>query len=109
MRSAGSPSSTACAADERPEAISASRITASAVHGSARRPFSSIMRASSSGSRLPQLTPMRTGLPYRSAASIMVANCSSLFAPLPTLPGLMRYLASAMAQSGYRVSSLWPL
>ena len=67
------------------------------------------MRASNSGSRLPQLTPMRTGLPCSSAASIMVANWSSRFAPLPTLPGLMRYLASARAQSGNCFSSLWPL
>src|SRR5712671_2291769 len=39
----------------------------------------------------------------------MVANWSSRFAPLPTLPGLMRYFASARAQSGNCVSSLWPL
>ena len=29
--------------------------------------------------------------------------------PLPTLPGLMRYLASDSAQSGYAASNLWPL
>ena len=29
--------------------------------------------------------------------------------PVPTLPGLMRYLSSADAQSGKRVSSRWPL
>src|SRR5262245_29780952 len=52
---------------------------------------------------------MRTGFRYLMAHSIMVANCSSRFAPRPTLPGLMRYLASACAQSGYCVSSLWPL
>ena len=39
----------------------------------------------------------------------MLANCSSRFFPRPTLPGLMRYLASACAQSGYLSSSLWPL
>ncbi len=39
----------------------------------------------------------------------MVANCSSRRAPLPTLPGLMRYLARDLAQSGNCVSSLWPL
>src|SRR5579862_604377 len=109
MRSAGRPSFSACAADSRPETTSASRITSSASRGSGRRPLSSIMRASSSGSRLPQLTPMRTGFPYFSAASIMVPNWSSRFAPLPTLPGLMRYFARALAQSGYCVSSLWPL
>ena len=30
----------------------------------------------------------------------MVENCSSRRAPVPTLPGLMRYLSSAAAQSG---------
>src|SRR5437899_1571188 len=30
----------------------------------------------------------------------MVANCSSRFAPLPTLPGLMRYLASFASLAG---------
>ena len=30
----------------------------------------------------------------------MVANCSSRRLPVPTLPGLMRYLSSACAQSG---------
>ena len=40
------------------------------------------------------------------------ADGGELFvAPLaaPTLPGLMRYLSSARAQSGYFVSSTWPL
>jgi hypothetical protein len=31
---------------------------------------------------------------------MMVENCSSFFFPRPTLPGLMRYLASASAQAG---------
>ena len=34
------------------------------------------------------------------AASIMVRKLSSCFLPMLTLPGLMRYLASARAQSG---------
>ncbi len=52
---------------------------------------------------------MRTGLPSRRAIAIIVANCSSRLAPRPTLPGLMRYFASARAQSGCSSSSLWPL
>ena len=68
------------------------------------RAFSSIMRASRSWSRLPQLTPMRTGLSYWQATSIICANLSSCLlpapAPDPTLPGLMRYFDSASAQSG---------
>ena len=39
----------------------------------------------------------------------MVENCSSRRFPVPTLPGLMRYLSSARAQSGNRVSRRWPL
>ena len=84
----------------RPEATSASRITASEGWGVARFAFSSIMRASRSASRLPQLTPMRTGLPYSIAFSIITANCGSRFDPLPTLPGLIRNLARERAQSG---------
>src|SRR6266705_1720030 len=52
---------------------------------------------------------MRTGLPLRQAISIMVANCSSRLAPRPTLPGLIRYFASARAQSGCSARSLCPL
>jgi hypothetical protein len=55
-----------------------------------------------SASRLPQLTPMRTGLPYSIAFSIITANCGSRFEPLPTLPGLMRYFASAARSPGTR-------
>src|SRR5579885_2722737 len=40
---------------------------------------------------------MRIGLSYWMAVSIMVANCRSFFLPKPTLPGLMRYFASARA------------
>src|SRR5690349_25067193 len=47
------------------ETIRASRITASASKGAAARAFSSIMRAISSGSSEPQLTPMRTGFSNR--------------------------------------------
>src|SRR6267143_1042423 len=52
---------------------------------------------------------MRTGLSLRQAISIRVANCSSRLAPRPTLPGLIRYFASARAQSGCSARSLWPL
>ena len=88
------------------DTMSASRITASAASGSARCAFSSIIRASRSASRLPQLTPMRTGLPYSMAFSIITTNCGSRLLPLPTLPGLIRYLASARAHSGYSVEEL---
>ena len=45
----------------------------------------------------PPLTPMRTGLPWSTATLQMVVNCSSRRLPVPTLPGLMRYLSSASA------------
>ena len=72
--------------------------------------FSSIMRASSSWSRLPQLTPMRTGLPCWHAFSIMVANCSSRFAPLADVAGVDAVLVERCARSREpAASSLWPL
>ncbi len=81
--------------------------------GSACCAFSSISSVSSSWSRLPQLTPMRTGLSWRHATSIIRAKLSSCLlpapAPEPTLPGLMRNFDSACAQSGNCVNSLWPL
>ena len=109
MRFPGRPISSAFCAFCIADTISASRMTSTASPGSGRRALSSIMRPSRSGSRLPQLTPMRTGLSYRHAVSIMVANWSSRFDPRPTLPGLIRYLSSTCAQSGYCVSSLCPL
>ena len=53
------------------EVTSASRITAWASQGWARRELASISRASTDWSREPQLTPMRTGLPYLQATSII--------------------------------------
>ena len=78
----------------------ASSVTSRASFGSGSRLFSSIMRVSSAPSSEPQFTPMRTGLPYSMAASIMVRKLSSCFLPMLTLPGLMRYLASARAHAG---------
>ena len=63
------PISTARSAEPMADWISASYITWRASQGSGRPAFSSIRPASSSWSRLPQLTPMRTGLFQRSAAS----------------------------------------
>ena len=56
------PISSARLADSMAEVISASYMTLRASQGWLRRAFSSISEASSSWSRLPQLTPMRTGL-----------------------------------------------
>ena len=58
--------------------------------------FSSISAASSSWSRLPQLTPMRTGLSCFARASTICANWRSLLVALPTLPGLMRYFGQRL-------------
>ena len=87
----------------------ASRCTAAAEIGAAEAAFSSISRVSNSSSSEPQFTPIRTGFWYLLAMSISVENCVSRLALKPTLPGLMRYLASASAQAGWSVSSLWPI
>ena len=60
--SASRPSSRAHRPSRCADCTSAWYITCLASHGSARLAFSSISAASSSWSRLPQLTPMRTGL-----------------------------------------------
>ena len=109
MRSRAIPSRSASAALRSPDSTSASRMTPAASLGSGRAAFSSMSPASRSWSRLPQLTPMRTGRSYLSATSIMVWNCRSRFSRKPTLPGLMRYLASASAQAGWSLSRRWPL
>ena len=63
--------------------------------------FSSIRRVSSAWSRLPQLTPMRTGLSWsqrdldHGGELAVASSCRSR-----RCPGLIRYFASASAQSG---------
>ena len=109
MRSRGSPIRSASRALSRAERTSASRITALASSGEALAAFSSISRASSAWSRLPQFTPIRTGRSCSIAFSIIVANRASRLAPNPTLPGLMRYFSSATAHSRTSASSRCPL
>ena len=57
--------------------------------------FSCIFATTSSWLSEPPLTPMRTGLSWSTATLQIVENCSSRRLPVPTLPGLMRYLSSA--------------
>ncbi len=71
--------------------------------------FSCIFRMTSSWFREPPFTPMRTGRPRSRATPQIVANCSSRRFPVPTLPGLIRYLSRAFAISGYFVRRTWPL
>jgi hypothetical protein len=52
---------------------------------------------------------MRTGFWFSTAHSTMTWKLSSSLRPIETLPGLMRYLASARAVAGYFFSSMWPL
>ena len=105
----GKPVSTARWAESSAERINASRSTRPASQGSARCAFSSIKVAASDWSSDPQLAPMRTGLSYWIANSINCANWVSRFLPKPTLPGLMRYFASASAQAGSFASNWCPL
>ena len=108
IRSCASPHSSASAAERIALCTIASIVTSRASSGSERRAFSSISSVRSCWSRLPQFTPMRTGFRFASATSMMVRKFSSRrFAP--TLPGLIRYLASASAMRGYFVSRRWPL
>ena len=93
----------------RAERISASRATRPASQGSARAWFSSIRRATMAWSSEPQLAPIRTALRRRAAVSTIAANCASRLCPKPTLPGLIRYLASASAQAGSPASNWCPL
>ena len=108
MRSWPRPVSSASSAERIADSIIASIITSRASRGAASLAFASIRSVSSCWSREPQLTPMRTGLPCSIAARMIVVKLASWYLP-PTLPGLIRYFASAAAISGYSTSSLWPL
>ena len=108
MRSCASPVASASSADWMALSTMAFIVTSRASSGAADRALASIIRVKSCWSRLPQLTPMRTGLPLSMATWTMALKFSSWCLP-PTLPGLMRYLASARAQAGYLVRSTWPL
>ena len=71
--------------------------------------FSCIFETTSSWLSEPPLTPIRTGFALSTAILQIVANCSSRRFPVPTLPGLIRYLSSAAAQAGNFASSRCPL
>ena len=104
MRSCPSPVSSASAAERSADSSMASIITSRESRGSASAALASISSVSSCWSSEPQFTPMRTGLPLAIATLTIWLNCSSCRL-VPTLPGLMRYLARAAAQAGYFVSS----
>ena len=110
MRSCGSPHCSAKAAERMALSVIASIITSLASFRSisGRSALASIISVSSAWSSEPQFTPMRTGLPNSIARSMMARKFSS-WRLAPTLPGLMRYLSSARAVSGYLASSWWPL
>ena len=103
------PNSSARAALFNADDTMASRVISAASFGEADFALSSIIWVTMAWSRLPQLTPIRTGRSYIIAVSIIEANWLSFLSPNPTLPGLMRYFASASAQAGLSVSSLWPI
>ena len=74
----------------------ASRITSCAVIGEPFALFSSIRRVASSWSSEPQLTPIRTALPWRAAISTMSLKWRSRLARTPTLPGLNAILGERL-------------
>ncbi len=108
MRSCASPVSSANAAERIALSTIALSVTSRASSGSACSAFSSISSVSRFWSSEPQFTPIRTGLAWASATSRIVLKCSSRRLA-PTLPGLMRYLASAAAISAYLGSRRCPL
>jgi hypothetical protein len=108
IRSWRRPVFSASSAERTADSIIASIITSRASRGVGALEFCSIRSVSSCWSREPQLTPMRTGLSCSIAARTIVAKLASWYL-VPTLPGLIRYLASAAAISGYSTSSLCPL
>jgi hypothetical protein len=108
IRSCPRPVSSASRAERSADSIIASIITSRLSIGSGSSAFASIISVSSCWSSEPQLTPMRTGTAFAIATSMIWTNCSSRRF-VPTLPGLMRYFASAAAMAGYFVSSRWPL
>ena len=97
------------AVDSTAEMTMQSSMISSEVRPSCRSVFSCILAITRSWSSDPPLTPMRTGFPLSRAIPQIVAKWSSRRAPVPTLPGLMRYLSRARAQSGWRESRRWPL
>ena len=108
IRSWPRPVSSASLAERSADSIIASIITSRLSCGSGEAAFASIISVSSCWSSDPQLTPIRTGTSLAIATSMIWANCSSRRF-VPTLPGLIRYLARAAAASGYFVSSRCPL
>ena len=74
-------------------------VTSRASSGSRLFALASIISVRRFWSRLPQFTPMRTGLPLSMATWTMARKLSSWCLP-PTLPGLMRYLARALRAVG---------
>ena len=99
IRSWPRPVSSASSADRSAEASIASIITSRLSRGVARAAFASIIEVSRAGSSEPQLTPIRTGRSCSMATRTIVWKFTSWRFP-PTLPGLIRYFASARAISG---------
>ena len=91
------PIDSANLAFSRAEAITASHITSSNDFGIFKLLFVSNLSASSSWSRLPQLTPILTGLSNLQAASIIVVKFLSFLFFFPTLPGFILNLSKCAA------------
>ena len=95
-----SPASRASAVDSSAEMTMHALMISSECRSSRRSVFSCILAITRSWFSDPPLTPIRTGLPASRAILQIVANCSSRRFPVPTFPGLIRYLASAPAHAG---------
>ena len=99
IRSCRSPVSSASSAERSADASIASIMTSRLSRGVASPALASIIVVRRAGSSEPQLTPIRTGRSCSTATRTIVWKFSSWRLP-PTLPGLIRYFASARAISG---------
>ena len=105
IRSWRIPVASASSAERIADSSIASIITSRASRGAADTALASISSVRIAWSSEPQLTPMRTGTSFSIATRMIVAKCSS-WRLAPTFPGLIRYLASDEAISGYSAKQL---
>ena len=109
MRSPGKPSSSALAADSSAEATIASRITPTASSGLW---TSYILIHDPRQQVLIEASPVDADAHWFAVARRDLDHLRKLLVtllPCPTLPGLIRYLSSTCAHSGYSDNKRWPL
>ncbi|OQC05216.1 MAG: hypothetical protein BWX80_02180 [Candidatus Hydrogenedentes bacterium ADurb.Bin101] len=109
IRSSRTPSARACSVDCSADCTMHRLMILSAASGTWLMVFSSSIFFTNSGSSDPALTPMRRALSPSRARAQISAKCAAWASPLPTFPGLMRYLSRASAHGGYSRRRVCPL